>query len=667
MNRTRISLLLACTLGAAAQSNDVTFNVIVKDKKGVTIRGLNAGQFEVTDGGAKAKSVTVRLIDGAEPVEPARLKLIALAFEGMGNAERRLAKQIALDLLKEDKDPQHLFAVFMFSNQLAILQPFTGDRAALTAAVDLATSGVLNTKYVETHGEWKKKLEAQAAAAGNSSSEAGAALGLLARTQLKMLAFDGRLDGEEQSRRSIAFLNSLANGMAGIPGRKAIGYLTWGLVVPANLDAPFQALQARANRAGVSFYGIDCRGVTEGRQNAGVASFVAGAAGRPTGGIENGTEVNYDGLDSAQDGLRGNIQANLRVLSETTGGMLIGDTNDPKPAIRQLIDDSSTYYELTYDPAIAKMDGAYRKTSVKVNAKDARVRDRDGYFAFAADQTDLLPYELPLLEALKAAPPPRDVPFRSGAVRLTQAKDEVAAALLVEVPLDGLVFKEDKTAGIYAGRLAMLVQVKDAEGKVVRKYSRDLPVQGKLEQLAALKNSNFNFREQFTAPPGRYVVETAVTDFGSGKIGARRTAFTAVGKAAGVAVSGITVVRNFQPNQTNLTVEEPFQFQGGRITPTLAATLKAVKGAQMALFFTVYPDKAAAGGAAPEATIQYLKEGAELAKASLKLPAPDAAGKIPYVFSSPIDAMPPGVYEIKVQVKQGASTAEESVLITIEG
>ena len=85
----------------------------------------------------------------------------------------------------------------------------------------------------------------------------------------------------------------------------------------------------------------------------------------------------------------------------------------------------------------------------------------------------------------------------------------------------------------------------------------------------------------------------------------------------------------------------------------------------MALFFLVYPDTAA-GSAAPEAVIRYLRDGTELTRAAMPLGAADSTGKIAHVFSSPIDTMPPGLYEINVQVKQGAAATEGSVLVTIE-
>jgi VWFA-related protein len=641
MTSIRISLCLLLSLPLAAQSA-ITTNVVVKDRRGLAVKGLTADQFSLSDNGTKVSGLNVRMVDTAESP-----KLVTLVFEQMDNEQRRLARMIANDMVKESKDG-HRFAVFIFANQLCLLQTFTADREALRAAIELATSGALNTRFADVHAQSMARLR-------GAADE-------LSRVQLRMTS-DLRFANEEGSRRAVAFLDSIARGLGTAPGRKAVAYLTWGMFVPAFLDVPFQALQARANRGGVSFYGIDCRGVQVNAQNRAVDQAAGSASTPGSGGIENSATVNFRAVDNIQDNLRLNLQANLRVLSETTGGLFVGDTNDPKPAVRQLLDDSSTYYELSYDPGVTEYNGAYRKTSVTVAAKDARVRDRDGYLALRADQQDLLPYELSMLEALGRTPLPRDVDFRSGAIRLQQRADSVSASVLVEVPFAGLAIKEDSASGQYLARLTMLVQIKDATGKVVQRFSRDLPLKGKLEQLPALKASNFSFREQFSGPPGRYTVEAVVTDQLGGKAAARRSAFTAAAKAAGLSMSSISMVRSFVPNAKDLTPEEPFQFQGGRIAPTFQTTLKQVKGAQMALFFTVYPE---AGAAPPQATVKYLKDGTVVGNVTLPLPAADAQGRVPYVLSSPIDAMPAGTYEVKVSIQQGTATAQESVIVTIE-
>jgi VWFA-related protein len=651
MRNILISLFAAA--GLYAQSNDINLNVVVKDKKGVAIKGLTAADFEVTDGGAKPSKVDVKLVDGGSAP-----RLFTLVFESLDNEQRRLAKQIAADLLKEGQGQNHYFSVVKFTNQICILQPFTTDQSKLGAAIDSAVTGQAASAFVKVHNENVAILEASADP--------------LAKVQLKMLQKQATMDGDQGSRRSVTFLDSLSTGLGSQPGRKPIVYFSNGLVIPTFLDVAFEALQARANRAGVSFYGIDCKGVggigeTGGSSRAAESSSGEargfGLSGSAAGGASAGGDAPADffGIDEAVEKLRSNKQANLRVLSETTSGLLIADSNNPKQLLRQLVDDTVTYYELTYDPAIARFDGSLRRTSVKTTAKDGKIRDRDGYYALKLDQQDLLPYEVRLLDALTANPLPRELEFRSGSWKV---KPGTSGTIAIEVPLANIEFKEDSTKQFYLGRLSMLLQVKDpATGKIVQKFTRDLPLRGKLEQLPALKTSNFNFREQVALAPGRYIVEAVVTDQLTGKIGARKTSL--LSPAAGpLALSSVSVVRSFQPNAKDLNPDEPYQFQGGRITPTLNTTMKAVKGAQMALFFTVYPNATAADP--PQAVVQYIKDGTVAGSASLELPKA-INGRIPYVLSSPLDAMPPGTYEVKVTVKQGASPAvQESVFLTIE-
>jgi VWFA-related protein len=656
MKSIRISSLLAIIAAAAtAQSNDITTNIIVKDKKGVSIKGLTSADFEVTDGGAKPAKVDVRLVDGGS-----NPKLITMVFEGLDNEKRRLAKQIAYDLVQEGLAAGQQFAVVKFTNQICLLLPFSSDLKAIQEAVDFAISGNFGPTFVKAHNENLAKLQV--------------AQDPLSRTQVAMLKKQATMDGDQGSRRSITFLDSLATGLGTHPGRKPIAYFSNGLVVPTFLDVAFEALQARANRAGVSVYGIDCKGVGGIGATANTGAFAAESSGGEARGFGLGgtldsgavaggaAPADFFGIDAAVEGLRGNKQANLRVLSESTGGLLIADSNNPKPLLRQLVDDTNTYYELTYDPGIAKFDGTLRRTSVKTTAKDARVRDREGYYALKLDQQDLLPYEVRMLESLAATPLPRELEFRSGTWKV---KPGSTATVAVEVPMSTLEFKEDPAKGFYLGRLAMLVQVKDpASGTIVQKFSRDIPLFGKLAQLPALKTSNFNFREQVALAPGRYIVEAVVTDRINGKTSARKTSFVGAAPAGALGLSSISVVRNFQPNAKDLNPEEPYQFQGGRIAPTLNTTMKAVKGAQMALFFTVYPDAAATDQ--PQAVVQYIKDGAVAGSASLELPKA-VNGRIPYVLSSPLDAMPPGTYEVKITVKQGPTAAvQESVFLTIE-
>jgi hypothetical protein len=124
------------------------------------------------------------------------------------------------------------------------------------------------------------------------------------------------------------------------------------------------------------------------------------------------------------------------------------------------------------------------------------------------------------------------------------------------------------------------------------------------------------------------------------------------------------MVRNYQPKVEGLSPEEPYQFQGGRIAPTLHATLRKAKGAQMALFFVVYADPAVKEPVM--AMVRYLRDGAVAGEAKLELPLPDAQGRIPYVLSSPIEQMPAGNYEVRITAQQGTAAASEATNVTIE-
>ena len=144
--------------------------------------------------------------------------------------------------------------------------------------------------------------------------------------------------------------------------------------------------------------------------------------------------------------------------------------------------------------------------------------------------------------------------------------------------------------------------VKDAKGEVVQKLTRDRSFQVTPEQL---KMGNFLDKMTVALPPGKYTLESAVMDRESGKIGTQRSEFTVPAKAGGVAISSLVPMRSYTPNAKGLDPGDPFQFQGGSITPTMDLTVKKGPNAVLRLFFTVYPD--AAISAAPSVEIEFLQ------------------------------------------------------------
>src|SRR5262249_970855 len=135
-------------------------------------------------------------------------------------------------------------------------------------------------------------------------------------------------------------------------------------------------------------------------------------------------------------------------------------------------------------------------------------------------------------------------------------------------------------------------------------------------------------------------------------------------KPPGVGISSISVVRRFEPNVKDLDAADPFQLQGGRITPMAGASIPGGKGSQLSVFFVVYPDPAISEK--PKATIEYVLGGQVIGRGAVELSEPDAKGRVGCVMSSSAENMKPGTYEIRAVVTQGATSAEERMVITIE-
>ena len=702
-----------------AGTEGVVLDVIVRDKKGRPIKDLTGTDFRVIDDGVEQVLLGARLVEGAEALEKGaatpledlhKIRLVTLVFEPLGDAtgakaksfsddgastdsatgdarkasekarattplgdtERLNARKAALDLIKGGTAQNVLYSVVVITTSLNVLQPFTADRELLRTAIERATNGKYQSLPAESERIKAELKQIAGRAGGVRPGTAAGAADIDRRTaevMLDMLQFGSSFSRDEAARISISSLLSLVRGQYSVPGRKTILYFSSGLYVPTNLDEPFRSVSSAANRGNVTFYSVDTRGVATTSRN----QEARDALNAATSDIQKDI-TSTDGMvtkdqimaaDRAETAGRSNTQLPIRDLAESTGGFLLADANDFRPALKKVSEEVSSYYELTYNPGIDNYDGRFRKTRVESLRRDVVVQARNGYFALPLNARGpaVLPYELPLLKAIEASPAPTDVDFRAAALRVKPARDGARAVVVVEVPMSGVRFTEDVAARTFKMRISTLALLKDAKGEVVQKLSNDLPRSGPLAMLPQARAGNFIYKEQVQLAPGRYTLETAVLDHEAGKAGVKKSPFEVVAAPAGVAMSDLCLVRGYQPKAKDLDPNDPLQYQGGRITPTLGGQVFATPGAQLSVFFTVYPDSAIK--TTPTAQVEFLVDGTSVTKLDLPLPAADAQGRIPYVMSAPAENMPPATYEIRVTVKQGDSTAEDRLKVTV--
>ena len=683
-----------------ATVEEVVLDMVVRDKKGKPVTDLRQDQLTVVDNGAKQNLTSFRLVRGTEAIssngattklDPLRqLRLVTLAFEALGDpAQRKTARTAALDLVKGEQGTNVYYSVVVINTRLLVLQAFTKDKTALNAAIEKATMGVSVGKMISESDAIKAELRRNlngATVAGDASPNTTLAAATqvagqtttngppadptqqtVMRVMLDMLQMDSAI-ATDNARMSITAMKSLVEGLQELPGRKSILYFSSGMYFTSELDVMFNNLKSLANRANVTFYSLDTRGVMMDSQNADAksqldaANKAAGDTMMRTAGAVTKDEMNAS--MNAENAGRANVQLPLRDLAESTGGFLIADSNDLRGPLRQINEEISSYYELTYNPEITKYDGSFRKLSVTADRKDLVIHARNGYFALAPEvrAAGLETFELPLLKAISDGLVSHDVEFRAGAVLLRPKTDGTDVSLLVEVPLHGLQTKADPAKKTESVHFSLAALVRDGKGEIVQKVTQDRSLQVTAEQL---KMGNFVEKSTVTIPPGSYVLESAVMDRESGKMGTHHNSFTVVPASKGVAISSLAAVRSYTPNAKGLDPAEPYQFQGGSITPTLINSVPKAENAAVRLFFTVYQDSAIA--AKPTVDVEIILAGRVLSKASLPLPDADKQGRIPYVMTIPASAIPPGSYLFQATAKQGDTSAEAKTTIKIEG
>jgi VWFA-related protein len=680
---------------------EVVLDIVARDKKGKSVADLARGEITVTDNGSKQSLTSFRLVRGKDAVnekgstttlEPLRqLRLVTLAFEALGEADqRKTARAAALDFIRSEQGPNIFYSVVVINTRLLALQRFTTDKELLAKAIEQATNGLaagtLTSESDAIMAELKRNLGGQtvngadqdvnllsaASQTAGATSSSGPPTGggeqfvqaKLASVMLDMLRMDSAV-ASQGARMTLSALESLVHGLQEMPGRKSILYFTQGLYVTPELDVPFRNIMSTANMANVTFYSIDTRGVMVSTQNGSATAQLNGAARaaavtvqRTSGAV---TKDEVMASDNAEVAGRANVQLAIRDLAESTGGFLIGDSNDLRAPLHRVSEEIASYYELSFDPAIKNHDGSFHKIAVTSSRKGLVIHARNGYFALSpeARTTGLQTFELPLLKALSSNTSSTDVEFRSAAILLKPSSEGTFVSVVVEVPLRGLKTQVNPKKNLSI-HFSLCGLVKNSTGEVIQKLTRDRSLQVTAEQM---KGGNFIDKMAVTIPPGDYTLESAVMDLESGKIGTQRSGFSIAPITNGVGISSLMAVRAYAPNVKGIDAAEPFQFQGGIVTPTLNTSVSHAADSLLRLFFTVYPD--ANISARPAVEIELIQGGKTLQKVPLQLPAADAEGRIPYVMTIPASAIPPGVYQMRATARQGATSSQSTTPVTI--
>jgi len=357
--------------------------------------------------------------------------------------------------------------------------------------------------------------------------------------------------------------------------------------------------------------------------------------------------------------LSANVQESLRDLAESTGGFLIANTNNTDKLLARVMEDVDTHYELSYRPAAALNDGHFRKVEVKLARADLRVETRGGYFAVPeTGEGALTAGDFAGLHALDAKPSPHAFDYGSKAFRFRSENGTSQYAIAFEVPIANLTATAEAVDKKHRFHASLLALVKNAQGEIVQRVSKDVPSEVPDDYLPALRSETMTYEHAVNLAPGDYTIETAVTDQEGNLASTNILQIENREREKGPAISDLALAHRVETLNRPADSSDPFEMPGKRVAPFVSNALPA--GAKPSVYFVVYPDRES--NDIPLLRAQFLKDSRVLQNQKSVLPQADSSGAVPMAIQP---VAQPGDYEVRITVEQGRATVQRSLKYTI--
>ena len=303
-------------------------------------------------------AVSNRPISGRE--SPASATVLLIDKLNTGAIQQARARAQAVRFL-ESLDPRHQVAIYEFGTELRLVHDYSNDRARLIRAltgVDTEYSSQLDASSGEgiTGG-----FEAQEDEIGLDPRLAqmrdNAGAGIEAVGTVELDRFVGRYYRESRLETTARVLQSIADQMAHLPGRKNLVWIAGSF--PFTFD-PYSYFP-------LSEVGYDVKarlvGTARAISDADMAIYPISTTGlAPTPAMET-----------------------MNNIAGTTGGKAFYYTNGIAEAIQEAVDDTELIYTLGFYPGPSAMDSDFHKFRVEVARDDLEVRHRKGYYGFATN------------------------------------------------------------------------------------------------------------------------------------------------------------------------------------------------------------------------------------------------------------------------------------------
>ncbi len=550
-------------------------NITVKDKSGKVIPNLKPSDFTVLEDGKpqEVKVFEFQKLDSDQPLPPVpadkpmasaapaapvaavapaapkpaaprtpapkpiirfqdrRLVAMLFDFSTMATVEQARAQKSAIDFIEHQLKPADLVAIMTAGiGPLKLDQDFTDDRDRLEEVIK---------KFNIGEGS---DLAGLSGNGGDSTSGEDTGTAFNAdETEFNIFNND----------RKLVTLQTAAKMLSAFSEKKALIYFSSGMEQSGtDNQAQLESAINAAKRAHVAFYPIDTRGL--------IATAPAGDASSAGGrGTSSFTGANETSRQSSRD----NSQETLSTLASDTGGRLFVDDNNLALGMEKARDDITSYYILGYYSSNGKLDGKYRKVTVKLNNNiQAKLDYNTGYFGekefkkfTSSDKEDQLQ------QALMLGDPMTDLTVNGEIDYFRLARDRYFVPFSIKIPGSEIALAKSK--GSAQTELEFIAQLRDEHTKLVGVVRDGVKIKLADQTAAELSSHPISYDTGFSVPPGTYNLKFLARENETGKMGTYETKFTipdlAPDKPGRLKTSTVIWSSQRQPLKTAIATADP--------------------------------------------------------------------------------------------------------------
>ena len=507
----------------------VIVNVTVLDRDGKPVPNLTKSDFELYEDGKpqKIQAVDYQKLSSnalppvtatppAPPPEPKgynpdaeknavqtslltkyqdrRLMVMLFDFSSMQPAEQLRACNAAIKFLTSQMTTSDLVSIMIFTSELKTVQDFTSDRDLLIATINKFRIGE----------------SSENATVADEGADAQDASGQFVADETEFNIFNADL--------KLAALEDAARKLGEYPEKKALVYISSGIQKNGvDNQSQLRATVNTAIRSNVAFYPIDARGLS---------AAVPGGDATQTGGF--GNEIASGATHNTNLANFNNQQETLATLALDTGGKALLDSNDLTEGIRQVQQDFSSYYVLSYASSNSAMDGKYRRIQVKLAPKLASLRAkldyRQGYYASTTfSHMAEGDKEAQLEKALVSDNPATDLPIAVEVDYFRMEKTKYFVPIAVKIPGSALAFKSKGAK--QATELDFIAQVYDDRNRSAATVRDTIPLKLAEDVAGQVVHKSIQYDTGVTLTPGKYRLRFVARENGEGKVGTYEAKF----------------------------------------------------------------------------------------------------------------------------------------------